>query len=370
MTNTETVLLKLVAKAINNNYLLDLSSYCPIDWEEMFHLATAQGVAGLVMDTISTLPKENRPIGAVLFNWIGYGCRMENLYQYHRKAIIQLAEFYAQNGYQMMLLKGYGLSRCWPVPQHRPVGDIDIYLGRKNNNPVFGQRNVWKEADLVIHDKLGINIDNSHHHHSVFPYKGISVENHFDFINAYDHRSSRDMESIFKQMAADNYVRSDESKDLYFPSDDFNALFILKHCSGHFASTEITIRHLLDWLLFIRYHHDTIHWDSLYTQYERFGLVRLANIFSSIGFNYLGMDKSLFYNLEGDNNLVDRVLNDILSPEFSEHENGTLLSGLWVKPRRFWHNRWKHKICYTDSFISGFLWTTYAKMLKPRHFKV
>ena len=370
MTNTENTLLKLVAKAINNDYALDLSNNIPIDWDEMKRIATAQGVVAIVLDALSSLPKDVRPSGRILFDWIGQVCKMENVYKYHRAAIIQLADFYAQNGYQMMILKGYGLSKCWPVPQHRPVGDIDIYLGRKNVDSIFGEENVWKEADAVIHEKLGIDIDNTHHHHSVFSYKGISVENHFDFINAYDHRSSRDMESFLRQIAAENYVRSDDSKDLFFPSDEFNALFILKHCSGHFASTEITIRHLLDWLLFIRCHNDNINWDALYDNLERFGLVRLANIFSSIGVNYLGMDKSLFYSLESNNYLVDRVLNDILSPEFTEHENGTLLSGLWVKPRRFWHNRWKHKICYPDSFVSGFIWTTYSKLLKPRHFKV
>lgn len=68
----------------------------------------------------------------------------------------------------MMLLKGYGLSICWPVPEHRPVGDIDIYLGLADSGCAFGHKNIWKEADKVVSEKLGIKVDNTHHHHSIY----------------------------------------------------------------------------------------------------------------------------------------------------------------------------------------------------------
>lgn len=370
MTQSEIILLRLVAKAINEDYKLDLSDYDVVNWTEIMILARRQGVLAIVMDAINTLPKEKCPTGTILYNAIGQVVVMEKTYQRHQNEIRNLANFYAKNGYRMMLLKGYGLSKSWPIPEHRPVGDIDIFLGQRNIEPAFGKKSVCKEADKVVEEKLNIKIDNTHHHHTIFTYKGIPVENHFDFINVYDHHSSRKKERLFKQLVSQAYVQEDECKNLYYPSDDFNALFILKHCSGHFASTEITLRHLLDWLLFVRKHHDSIDWDLLYSRYREFGIQRLANIFSTIGVKYLGMRKETFYDFEKEEGLVCRVLNDILTPEFTEHEDGSLLSGLWIKPRRFWHNRWKHKLCYNDSFISGFIWTTYAKLLKPRHFKV
>ena len=39
-----------------------------------------------------------------------------------------LARFYNENGYRMMLLKGYACGLNWPNPKHRPYGDIDIWL--------------------------------------------------------------------------------------------------------------------------------------------------------------------------------------------------------------------------------------------------
>ena len=367
---SESILLNLVAKAINEDYALDLSIYEFINWQEVFHLAKRQGVVAIAMDALDFLPTQFRPDNDVLMQWIGQVCVMEDAYRRHRAVIHELADFYDGNGYMMMLLKGYGLSSFWPVPEHRPVGDIDIFLGLKDTEPAFGHSNVWRQADRTAKERLGIEVDNTRHHHSVFIYKGISVENHFDFINAYDHRTSRRLERVFKQLVSEGFERTNECRDLYLPSDDFNALFLLKHCSGHFASTEITLRQLLDWLLFVRARHDSIDWVRLYFHCHEYGLERLANIFSAIGVKYLGMQKEIFYGLEPDDRLVERVLNDILSPEFTDHEDGTLLSGLRVKPRRFWHNKWKHELCYRDSWLSGFIWTTYSKLLKPRHFKV
>lgn len=78
----------------------------------------------------------------------------------------------------MMLLKGYGLSKYWPIPNHRPTGDIDIYLMYLNSEGKEKSRPAWECADKLMTEKFGILVDNSHHHHSVFTYKGIMVENH------------------------------------------------------------------------------------------------------------------------------------------------------------------------------------------------
>ena len=370
LTRSERVLLQLVAKAINKDYSLALDDFKDVNWEKVLKLSVRQSVIGVTYDAIESLPAELRPERPTLLKWIGYVARMEGEYELYRETIFSLADFYAENGYKMMLLKGYGLSSSYPLPERRPTGDIDIFLGREWATPPFGQKDVWKEADRILQDKLGIKVDNTHHHHSVFVYKRYSVENHFDFINVYDHKSSREFEKLFKQMVTEGYKVHPECSNLYLPSDDFNALFLLKHCSGHFASTEINLRQVLDWLLFIRTHHDTIDWGRLYVSLQEFGLVRFANILSAIGEKYLGMSSAEFYAIEKDESLLLRVLKDILSPEFKEHENGTLLSGLWIKPRRFWHNRWKHRLCYRDCFISGFIWSTYAKLLKPSHFRV
>lgn len=47
-------------------------------------------------------------------------------YRKYQLAIRKLAGLYRSEGIDMLLLKGYGLSLNYPVPEHRPSGDIDI----------------------------------------------------------------------------------------------------------------------------------------------------------------------------------------------------------------------------------------------------
>lgn len=372
MKNSEKVLLALVRIAVNGERCeVREADFAGVDWKAVLSLSVRQSVVGLAFDALERLPEDCRPQREIVLKWCGYVAMIEGAYSRHKKVIFSLADFYESNGFRMMLLKGYGLSLNWPVPEHRPTGDIDIFLGSCDANgvPSFGVTPVWQEADKVLEQKLGIRADNSHHHHSVFTYIGTMVENHYDFINRYAQPSSRALERRLKTLVSEGWSVHPECPALYLPSDDFNALFLLKHCASHFAATQMTLRQALDYLLFVRARHSSIDWAKLYKSLDTFGLRRFADILAAIGVDYLGMSAADFPSVEEDKSLVARVLSDILSPEFKEHENGTLASGLWVKPRRFWSNRWKRRLCSNDSLLSTFLWSTYAKILKPSHFK-
>ena len=371
MTSSEKTLLALVRIAVNGECEVAAEDFAGVDWIEVLSLSVRQSVVGLAFDALQRLPEDCRPKRETFLKLCGYVALIEGAYSRHKKIIFSLADFYAANGFRMMLLKGYGLSLDWPVPEHRPTGDIDVFLGSCDSNgvPSFGVRPVWQEADKVLEQKLGIRADNGHHHHSVFAYKGTTVENHYDFINRYARRSSRSFERLLKSLASEGYRVHPSCLNLYLPSDDFNALFLLKHCASHFEATQMTLRQTLDWLLFVKGHHGSIDWERLYSYLRKYGLEGFADVLSAIGVDYLGMPADVFYSVEQDKSLVARVLSDILSPEFKERENGTFASGLWVKPRRFWRNRWKRKLCSNDSLLSTFLWSTFAKLLKPSHFK-
>lgn len=91
-------------------------------WAKVKEETARQGVQGLCFDALELLPAEQRPEKVILLEWLGQVVGMERLYESHRKAIDALSCFYQQNGIMMLLLKGYGLSQYWPMPNHRPVG--------------------------------------------------------------------------------------------------------------------------------------------------------------------------------------------------------------------------------------------------------
>ena len=97
-------------------------------WQTLYPLALHQGVSAILLDAIGRMPDEVRPAKPVLLQWIGQTTMMERMYARHKERIVSLAELYGQQGIRMLLLEGYGCSLCYPRPEHRPTGDIDVFL--------------------------------------------------------------------------------------------------------------------------------------------------------------------------------------------------------------------------------------------------
>lgn len=341
-----------------------------IEWTELFRQSQVQGVAGVMLDGINRYFEEGVSLDIdfqTKMEWIGQVTQMEQRYQKHEKNIQELAAFYQMHGIKMLVLKGYGLSMNYPVPSHRPCGDIDIYL--------YGDQEM---ADQLVHDELGIEIDKRHHHHTVFQFQGETVENHYDFLNVHVRSSNKRIEAKLKELAHKDNQEFENSRisstnennkvdNVYYPSVEFNAIYFLRHCAAHFASTEMTLRQVLDWGLYMENHNKEIKWDEYLSYIKEEGMFRFYNLMGLFCMRNLGFDASVFHGLYSDV-LFERFSNEIMEPEFKDKENGNLLWSLWVKPRRWWHNRWKNRLCYPESVWEEFVYGLWAKVLKPSHF--
>ena len=345
--------MKLVRMALGNEQDCSIPDDC--SWHEVLALADRQGVAAIAADGLqladAKIPFEMK------MEFAGRVISHEQVYRRHEELMAQLAKTYRKRGFRMMVLKGWGLSQNYPVPSHRPSGDLDIWN--------FGQ---WKEADAYLSSQ-GVEIDNGHHHHTVFNVEELTVENHYDFINIYAHRSSRRIETKLKELAGSEYwSRIVDDVEVYMPSASFNALFLLRHTAQHFAGAEMTLRQLLDWALFMEKHHTEIHWEEYTTFLMKEKLWRFFNLLNLLAVEKLGFCRDFVpYTIE-DDELLERVFADIISPEFTDKVEGSAVRRITTKTRRWWQNKWKHNLCYSDSMLSDFFYGTWAKILKPNHF--
>jgi len=358
MTSKETVLYLLrVALGEDSAKGVSLNASC-INWQEVMDVASQQGVMGVCFDAIELLPASARPDMDSLMDWLGQTSYMETCYEEHLKVVRDLAAFYSSIGVRMMLLKGYGLSHYWPKANHRPVGDIDIFL--------YGK---WQEADRLIHEKLGIEVDNGHHHHSVFTFEGVMVENHYDFINVHSHRSNVWIEQMFKEMASGGFEVADGKIDnLYYPSPTLNALFVARHNAIHFASEKMTLRQLLDWAFMVKACHQVIDWRDFWEKVTLMGMLDFVLVMNEICVKQFGLFAEDFHepsSVARKNGLAARMLTDIFEPE----DTGEHLKGLaYLKHRTclWWTNRWKHKMVYSDSMISTLFAQIKSHLMRPK----
>lgn len=335
-----------------------------IDWHDVYGLAIRQGVSAILLDAISRLPNDERPPKFLLLQWIGQATMMERMYARHKERIVSLAELYGQHGIRMLLLKGYGCSLCYPRPEHRPTGDIDVFL--------FGRQD---EADILVEKQLGIKVHREYHKHSTFNYGGVEVENHAKFIDDVSHKSNIRFEQILMSVLDKKECLPSPIDNVLLPSPTFNALFLLRHTGEHFASNEITLRHVLDVGTFFHRYHSKIDWALVFKVYKEERMLRFFNAIATICVEYLGIDATCFasddkqYAYQSDTALADRILSDIFEMKevlpMTTAGIDTIAKKLKYaidKSHRWWHNRWKYQLVYNENLAESFWWLARNRM--------
>ena len=327
-----------------------------VDWCAIYELSYKQGLTAVALDGIEQIPDTFRPSKELLFKLIGEVLQeYENRYELYKKYIAQLAGFYNAHGLKMMLLKGYACGLGWPKPEHRPYGDIDIWL--------FGE---YKEADDLLAREKGIKVDRSHHHHTVFGWGGFTVENHYDFVNVHAHKTSAELEHLYKELGSDDTHYVDvEGERVYLPSPNLHSLFLIKHMVSHFTAVSINLRQVLDWAFFVKAHGAEVNWEWLLPVLDKFKMRSFFDCVNAICVEDLGFSSDIFPYVKSDPFLKDRVLEDIMEPAFVAAEPHGIVPQLLYKYRRWQGNAWKQKLCYPESRWSSFWWGLRAHMIKP-----
>lgn len=380
-------LLQLVRLGIGTSKEAKISK--DIDWESVETLAERQGMMGIMFDAVQELKsskgssQENLPPLTTWLLWMGKVMQgYEQQYVLYRKAVADLGAWYHAHGYRMMVLKGLACGVDWPKPEHRPYGDIDIYL--------FGK---CKEADEALEEWFksskvqGFKVDNSHHHHTVFQWQGFTVENHYDFLNVHHHKSNVELEAILKSLAhTDNtcfrHTDSTDNTDICLPSANFNALYLLRHAMSHFASTGMNLRQLLDWAFFVEKQGKEVDWEWLQGVLKKYGMEKMFDVMNVICVEDLGFNlvESLGFSVRSSSSraeaesqlksvefikLKGRVLSDILEPEINEKSPRHVWKRVPFKYRRWKANAWKHELCFNDSMSSAFWAGVKNHLMKP-----
>lgn len=316
------------------------------DWNILKHLSSEHGITAIVVDGMQCLYKqgcsylENVKNKQIRLQMFAQTMMIERQYQLYKKRMTNLLAFYQQHGVKTMLLKGYGLSLNYPNTAHRPPGDIDLYH--------FGYGG---KADDLLWEELSIRTKQNEDKHSIFEYKGLSVENHAVFVNDECHPSLHSLECFFEE-DADNAIpytiRLTEGKDVsvFFPSITTNALFIPLHLGEHFVHGEASLRQVCDWFCFVKAHHSDIDWTLVEMKSKEAGFFDFLCCLNAILLYFMGANTTWLPQWEYKKVLAEKVLKKILcSPQ------NTINMSLWKKIYRFFSANWKFNMVYKKENI-------------------
>ena len=204
-------------------------------WRELYTAASSQGVSALVWDGIRRLPPESQPSRELRLRWAYNVERIEHRYGQQRRRAAELAAAYAEAGIRTVVLKGFAVSRLYPVPEHRPCGDLDCFL--------CGD---YERGNRVA-EQVGAEVKRDFYKHSHIVFRGLTVENHRFCTAVRGSRRAKRFERHLQRLLVEGPLSCIPETALLVPPPDFNALFLAKHALSHFLTEGISLRHLCDW---------------------------------------------------------------------------------------------------------------------------
>ncbi len=318
-------------------------------WNDAYAFASRQGVLSVAYDGIILLPEELRPSGKLLLRWGVNAAASEDRYARQTAALGKLAALYAGNSITILLLKGYGLSLYYPVPQHRECGDIDVYL----SGGFECANRMAREAGIGVKAAVG--------KHSSFVFEGVMVENHRVIVDEDRNRRTASIERLLEEMAAKDDLRQIEvdGESVWLPTPDFNAVYLLAHASSHFRDGELALRNLCDWARFLAAEGANIDRESLDIILQESRLGTLYGLMNGFCERWLGLPPQEWPETDGEiRRRFDEMIFGYRTIAAPENEKPA------ARIRRIWGTRWRYRDVLHTGFVRELVHTAWLRRQK------
>ncbi len=304
--------------------------------EKLFEISVLQGVTAIIFDAMNKIAgrkgqnlNELLDEDQILF-WIYSVDKIEKHYKFHYLRARHLAELYYRNGIRTIVLKGLAISKDYPIPCHRPCGDLDIFLP-----------DAYEKGNKIV-ERKGATVDTSWYRHSHIKYKSLTVENHKFLTLVRGNKKIRGLEKILNNLLYHDLEKIDGTH-LECPPPMFTALFLTYHAQRHYLTEGISLRHLCDWAMFIKNHGREVDWQYFNEVCREYGMIHFANAMSTLAGRIIGIELPADYIVPVDEQRTEELKNDILygmqflySANLSKwKKNFQLIKNLRINSRRY-----------------------------------
>ena len=287
MTVEQEFLLNLIRAAIDGFE----GSTIPVsfDWDALIAEAKRQGVAVIASDGLQKLYDSgvytelgNKELRRVKARWFAKTMDYEHRYDSQIKKAKMLGHWFAEEGIQTVVLKGFTVSSCYPNPSHRYSADLDCFLLKEGEH-----FDAYKRGNRIV-EKRGIRVDRSFYKNSSFDLAGLYVENHKFCTPFRGNDSLKRFEQLLQGLILEGPFSALGDTGLLEPCPLASALFLTEHAYSHFLHEGLTLKHLLDWALFRRQHTDDVDWVAFDGYVDEYGFRRFFDAYEHVGEFVLG----------------------------------------------------------------------------------
>ena len=261
-----------------------------VDWQKLIDEANRQGVTVLACDGLQRLYDEgaysssgDKEERRTMARWFANTMKYEQRYAGQMAGARKMGKWLAEEGIQTVVLKGFTVSECYPVPAHRYSADMDCFLVRDGEH-----LDTYEQGNQVM-EKHGIDVNRSYYKNSSFDLPGLHVENHKFCTPFRGNDTLRRLEQLLQKMILAGPMCPLGDTGLLAPPPLASALFLTEHAYSHFLHEGLTLRHILDWALFRRRHAADVNWTAFEGYVDEFGFRRFQASIDAVGDYVLGL---------------------------------------------------------------------------------
>ena len=216
------------------------------------------------------------------------------------------------NGINCILLKGISLASCYPVPEYRKLGDLDLYISRKSD--VSRAQKLLEADGYIAEDELS-----DHHltYHYTFPETGrkLLLELHYRVVGMYQYdRANQIVDHIY---SSENLVPASQTINDFtysvLPPSEYT-FYMIHHMLKHYLYSGFGIRLLCDFTFYHKKHADEIYYHQIHNWCRDSRISHLYEIVLETCRIYLGLpqhiDAETHYNPQDCKEFLIRILED------------------------------------------------------------
>ena len=217
-----------------------------------------------------------------------------------------------ENHIDCFLLKGLSLADCYPVPEYRKLGDLDLYLAKPEM--LSQTQTVLESNGYILQDELS-----DHHvtYYYTFPKTGrrFMLELHYRVVGQYQY--SRTNQIVDLVYSPTQLKKSTQTIHGYIytvlPPTEY-VFYMIHHMLKHYLYSGFGIRLLCDFTFYLKRHASEVDFDQIHTWCRESRISHLYEIILESCRIYLGLpdsiDSQIHYNNDDCWNFITQILKD------------------------------------------------------------
>ncbi|TDQ77999.1 nucleotidyltransferase domain-containing protein [Sphingobacterium yanglingense] len=272
------------------------------EWKDIYDLALAQTVEGLVFSGIERLDMEHLPPTDIWMKWLVRVTKIEQHNKLMNQCLAEQIGVFNDLDVNPILLKGQGIAQQYEAPLRRLAGDIDWYFSTKED---YEKVNNWViEKDVPVKYMPGRSM--------CYSYRGLEIDHHSNLIDLYNPFVKPFLSDfIATERVYDRFIKVDGA-DCRILSPVLNIVQVVSHVLKHLLSFGLGLRQLCDVARLYAVHCNAIQDRGLEQVYKRLGIGKWVVLLHDLLVRYLGLEPRFLPYQEGMAVNADWMMEDIL----------------------------------------------------------